>query len=223
MRRIVIVGTGGCAREVHQIIEDIHQHTPSWEVAGFLDDNPAMHGTLVHGLPVLGGIECLAGASLDDAAVVVGIGNPGVRRRLVQRIARLAGPRDYPVLVHPQAQVGQRVTLGAGSVLWQGAVITVDVVLGEQVIVNTCCSISHDSHIGDYVTFAPAVNVAGNVTVGEGVDFGIGANIIHGKTIGEWSIIGAGAVVISNIEANATAVGVPARSIKSRTAGWHLT
>lgn len=223
MKRIVIVGTGGCAREVHQIIEDINQRTPSWAVAGFLDDNLAMQGAQVHGLPVLGGLACLADAALDDVAVVVGIGNPAIRRRIVGRIVDLAGPRQFPVLVHPQAQVGNRVALGEGSVVWQAAVITTDVVLGRHVIINTCSTISHDADIGDYVTFAPSVSVAGNVRLGEGTDLGIASCIIHGKTVAQWSIIGAGAVVINNIDANVTAVGVPARAIKTRTTGWHLT
>jgi acetyltransferase-like isoleucine patch superfamily enzyme len=49
----------------------------------------------------------------------------------------------------------------------------------------------------------------------------MGANIIQGHSIGSWSINGAGAVVIENIPANVTAVGVPARVIKIREKGWH--
>lgn len=222
MKRIVIVGTGGCAREVHQIIEDINLRAATWELAGFLDDNPGQHGRQVHGYPVLGGIEHLRHASMAGVAVAIGVGSPAVRRRLAARIAALAGTHEFAILVHPLAQVGNRVTLGAGSLVWQGAIITTDVELGEQVIVNVCSTISHDTRIGNYVTFAPSVSVAGNVCVGDGVDLGIGSSIIHGKSVGEWSIIGAGTVVIGNIDANVTAVGVPARVIKSRTAEWHL-
>ncbi|MGE5674170.1 MAG: transferase, partial [Mycobacterium leprae] len=58
MRDIVIFGTGGFAREVHELIEDLQQVDPSsWNVVGFLDGNSQKHGTIVHDLPVLGGAE----------------------------------------------------------------------------------------------------------------------------------------------------------------------
>jgi sugar O-acyltransferase (sialic acid O-acetyltransferase NeuD family) len=222
MKPLLIIGTGGCAREVHQIVEDINLGAPSWELLGFIDENAALHGTLVHGVPVLGGMDCLLRPALAGAAVAVGVGNPALRRRLVEKVRALCPQAEFATLVHPRARIGNRVAIGAGSLIWQDAVITTDVTLGCQVIVNTCCTISHDAAIGDYVTFAPSVSMAGNVTVGEGADLGIGSTVIQGRTIGEWSIIGAGAVVIGNIDANLTVVGVPARTVKSRTAAWHL-
>lgn len=222
MTPLVIVGTGGCAREVHQIVEDINAVAPSWTLLGFIDDNPALHGSLVHGYPVLGGIDCLDQPQLAGVALAVGIGNPAVRRRIVARIKARCPGIAFATLIHPGARIGNRVAIGSGALIWQDAVITTDASLGAHVIVNTCCSIAHDAAIGDFVTFAPSVSLAGNVTVGEGVDLGIGCTAIQGKNIGEWSIIGAGAVVIGHIEANVTAVGVPARVIKSRPPAWHL-
>ena len=43
---------------------------------------------------------------------------------------------------------------------------------------------------------------------------GMGAQVIQCLTIGEGATIGAGAVVIEDVPAHATAVGVPARVIK---------
>jgi acetyltransferase-like isoleucine patch superfamily enzyme len=40
--------------------------------------------------------------------------------------------------------------------------------------------------------------------------------------IGPWTIVGAGAAVTGDLPANCTAVGVPARPIKTRPDGWHL-
>ena len=44
---------------------------------------------------------------------------------------------------------------------------------------------------------------------------GSGSTVIQGKKIGKGSIIGAGAVVVNDIESFSTAVGVPAKVIKS--------
>jgi serine acetyltransferase len=46
---------------------------------------------------------------------------------------------------------------------------------------------------------------------------GMGANIIQCLTIGARSVIGAGAVVLTDIPPDCTAVGVPAKIIKSFT------
>ena len=73
----------------------------------------------------------------------------------------------------------------------------------------------------NFCNINPGAHLAGNVTVGEGCYIGMGANIIQGISIGPWSIIGAGAVVVRDIPANVTAVGVPAKVIKTREEGWH--
>ena len=50
--------------------------------------------------------------------------------------------------------------------------------------------------------------MAGSVAINNG------SQIIQGLTIGENTIVGAGAVVVRDLPANCTAVGVPAQVIK---------
>ena len=54
MKQIVIVGTGGHAREVAGIFEDCNRCHPGIEVLGFIDENAAHHGKSIAGKPVLG-------------------------------------------------------------------------------------------------------------------------------------------------------------------------
>jgi acetyltransferase-like isoleucine patch superfamily enzyme len=70
--------------------------------------------------------------------------------------------------------------------------------------------------LGDFTTLYYSVNIAGNVHVGVGVEIGTGTTIIQRKTVGENAIIGAGSIVIKDIPANCTAVGVPAVPKKYR-------
>jgi acetyltransferase EpsM len=49
----------------------------------------------------------------------------------------------------------------------------------------------------------------------------MGTHVIQRRSIGSWTVIGAGAAVVHDIPANVTAVGVPARVIKTRKEGWH--
>jgi serine O-acetyltransferase len=57
--------------------------------------------------------------------------------------------------------------------------------------------------------------------IGDRVFIGAGARVLGGIAIGDDAVIGANAVVIEDIPAGATAVGVPARIIK--TAGPRIS
>lgn len=221
MKKLMIFGTGGFAREVHQLVEDINAVAPQWDCVGFLDSDASRHGTLLHGLPILGGFERLAAEAGGDVSLAVGIGNPAVRRKIVTRIEASHAVR-FATLVHPRAWVGNRIEMGQGSIVCAGTLLTTDIRIGRHVIINIGSTVGHDADIGDFVTIAPTVNVSGSVTIGEGVDLGTGSTVIQGKQIGAWSIVGAGSVVVKDVEPDVTAVGSPARAIKSRSAGWHL-
>ncbi|UKL29997.1 NeuD/PglB/VioB family sugar acetyltransferase protein [Bacillus phage PK1] len=223
MKKIVIFGSGGFAREVHQIIDDINFHIElaniQYEFLGFLDGNAENHGKEVHGYPVLGGINWLV--ENPSVEVVVAIGNPAVKRKVVSEIKSRTS-NSFVTLIHPSVIIGQNVTVGEGSVLCANTTITTDISIGEHVILNLDCTVGHDAVIEDYVTAAPSVNVSGNVRVGEGCDLGTNSVVIQGKEIGEWSIVGAGAVVIRDVPANTTSVGNPSKVIKEREEHWQL-
>jgi sugar O-acyltransferase (sialic acid O-acetyltransferase NeuD family) len=216
--RIVIVGAGGHGREILQLIRDINAAAPTWDCAGFLVDAGFDTPPAVAGLPVLGDLGWLA--ANPDAAVVVAVGAPSARKRLVRRIRALGG-NPFPVLVHPRAWIGAGVELGAGSVVCAGVMLTTDIRLGEHVHVNVGCTLAHDDVLEDFVTLAPGVHLAGKVLLREGAELGVGSAVIPGAQVGAWALVGAGAVVTADIDADCTAVGAPARPVKRRPAGWH--
>ena len=217
MTDLVVYGTGGFAREVHQVVEDLNTDGETWNVLGFLDDDASQEGATIHGLPVLGGRSWLAARAV---AVALGIGGSAARWRLVADLSTLNGDIRFPTLVHPLAWIGNRIELGEGSIVCAGSLLTTDLKIGSHVILNLDCTVGHDSYLEDFATYAPSVNISGAVTVGEGCDVGTGASIIQGISIGSWTVIGAGAVVVRDLPSNVTAVGTPAnRSRSDRKAG----
>jgi sugar O-acyltransferase (sialic acid O-acetyltransferase NeuD family) len=211
MSEIVIFGASGFARETHQIIRDINRQQQTWEFKGFLDDNTALHGSRIHGFPVLGGGDWLT--ANPGVPVVVAIGNPRAKRTGVERISRICGV-PFATLVHPLAWLGDDVELGDGSIVCAGVRVTCDIRIGAHVILNLDCTVGHDSVIEDYSTIAPSANISGAVHLGRGVDIGTNATVIQGITIGSWSIVGAGAAVVRDVPPFVTAVGVPAVKVK---------
>jgi sugar O-acyltransferase (sialic acid O-acetyltransferase NeuD family) len=210
----VIVGTGGQAREIHALLGAITVG-PAYEAA-FLDDDPAKAGETIHGVPVLGGIDWLAGKT--GMGVAVGIGTTATRRDVVQRIESL-GDFVFPTLAHPGASVGPQVELGEGTIVGAGAVLTTDIHVGRHALLNFGCTIGHDASIADFATVAPGAHISGAVRIDDGADVGTGASIIQGLTVGAWSIVGAGAAVVRDVPPHSTVVGVPATVIETREPG----
>lgn len=214
MRDLVIVGAGGFARETAAAVRAINGQRPTWRLRGFLDDDPALHGTERAGLPVLGGVDRIA--AMPEAAAVVCVGNPRnyvARQRIV---ARLALPADrYATIVHPAAEVGAGSSVGAGSVLLAGVVLTADVTVGEHVAIMPQAVLTHDDRVDDYVTVASGVRLGGGAVLRPGAYIGAGALIREGVTVGDQSLVGMGAVVLRDVPPGEIWAGSPARRLRS--------
>jgi sugar O-acyltransferase (sialic acid O-acetyltransferase NeuD family) len=208
-RRTLIIGAGGHGRVVLDILLQC-----SAQVVGFLDNNVAIHGRRVDGIPVLGPIDALGplAAAHEADGVIVAIGDNGVRRGLARWIEAVGVP--LVSAVHPSATLARNAQLGANVVVAAGVVICAHCQVGDSAILNTGCIVDHQTMIGEGGHICPGVRIAGRVKVEPGAFIGIGATIIPKITIGCESIVGAGAVVIEDVPPMATVVGVPARPVK---------
>ena len=215
----MIFGTGGAGRDAEQIVRDINAQRTTYNLLGYLDDDTQLHGSVIHGLPVLGNLDWIGAHS--QVRIAVSVGNTVNRRRLVNRLQQLGHTR-FVTLVHPLAWVGKWVDVGEGSTLYPGCLLTTDIRIGRFVLLNVATTLGHDTVAEDFVTLAPAANVSGNVHLGAGCDLGTNCSINQRLRIGEWSIVGAGAAVVKDVPPNVTVVGVPARVMRTRPEGWHL-
>jgi len=203
MRDIVIVGTGGLAKDVKWIIDRINAIQKTWNLLGFIDKEARQD--------VIGDDDFLCSYS-KELDVVIAVGSPDIRKKLYSKYSSNTN-LCFPNVVDPSAIISASVTMGIGNIVCSYSVLTVDVTIGDFNIINIRSNIEHDSVIKDYVTVSPSVNVSGNVLIETEAYVGVGASIIQGLNIGKNTVIGAGAVVIKNIPANCTVVGVPAKPI----------
>jgi len=209
LRQLVIVGAGGVARELLQTLAAMQALGFPAVCAALIVEAGYAGASEIEGVPVWEGLEQLA--RHPDAAVVIAIGAPHVRRRIANAIA------DAPVaepLVHPSAMLGRTVVLGEGTIVGPGAIATADVAVGRHVQLHAGTTIGHDTRIDDFAMLAPASTVSGNVNIGEGAFVGTGAVILPNVTVGPWSVVGAGAVVTRDVGGGVTVVGNPARPVQ---------
>lgn len=211
MNKIAIFGSNGFGFEVKMLIDQINEPENKYKFIGFFDD-AKKKGSILHGQKILGGINEL-NAFEEKIDLVFAIGSPKVKEKLYKSISNKN--ISYPVLIHPNCEIGEdRVSIGKGSIITANNVITINVNIGEHVLLNWGCTVGHDSSIGSFSSIMPSVNISGEVNIGKGVFCGTGAKIINQKNIGNNSIIGAGAIVTDNIPEKCTAVGMPAKPIK---------
>lgn len=207
-QRIAIAGAGGFGRETAEALRDLYPDSDVF--AGFLDD--AMPGLLIADR-VLGSIELIH--DLPDVRLLVCVGNPRNYFARAEIVERLGLPeRRYATVVHPFAQLSRSSTVGAGSVLLAGVVLTADATVSRHVAVMPHAVVTHDVVVRDYATLASGVKLGGGVVVDEGAYLGAGAMVREGVHIGAWSQIGMGSVVLRDVPEFEVWVGNPARKLR---------
>jgi UDP-perosamine 4-acetyltransferase len=207
---VIIAGAGGHGRVVLDILRAAAEHT----VVGFLDANEDLQGTDISGVPVLGNLNLLFKLkSKGVAGAIVAIGDNRIRDGYAQKLAA-AGLRLINA-IHPSAILSPTAELGVNLVIAAGAIICTETKIADSVIINTAAVVDHECDIARAVHIAPGVRLAGRVSVGQGAFVGIGANVLPCLRIGEHAIVGGGTLVLRDIPAGATVVGVPSRVIKT--------
>jgi sugar O-acyltransferase (sialic acid O-acetyltransferase NeuD family) len=215
--QIAIYGGGGFAREVAWLAGESGDEQRSYEAVCFIDDDKSAQGNLLNGIPVMSLEE--ARSLFPDACVVSGVGSPRTRQTVMER-AKAAG-FTFATLIHARVEYSRWVTVGPGTVICAGNILTTNIALGCHTQINLDCTIGHDVIMGDYTTLAPGVHVSGCVHFGQRVYVGTGAVILNGTreqplTIGDDAVIGAGACVLGAVPADTTVVGVPAKPLHKR-------
>ena len=213
MSCLLILGCGGHAK----VVAETALASAVASSVAFLDDRCTGPNAClpVLGWPVMGplvlSLQAETAAQFDSA--VVAIGHAATRLHWIQKLQD-AG-YHLPVLMHPTSWVSPSAHLGPASVVFAQVAVQAQVSIGTGAILNTGCSIDHDSQLADGVHLCPGSRLAGEVNVGARSWIGIGASVIQQVHIGSDVTVGSGAAVVRDIPSSVTAVGVPARVVSS--------
>ena len=210
-QKLILIGAGGCMRELLWQIEELNRIQETWEVLGYVDISDACGDVSVggHVYPYLGDDQFLLDRT-EDTNVVISVGNSLVRKKIAERL--MGNPHiKFPNLILSDTRICADVKMGQGNVISMDCRISTNVCMGDFVFLNIGAVVCHDGRVGDYVTLSPDVRLAGAVTVGNESELGMGTRVIQGISIGSKVITGAGSVVVRDLPDDCTAIGVPAK------------
>ncbi|MEY3599138.1 MAG: hypothetical protein RL521_1560 [Bacteroidota bacterium] len=208
--KYLIFGASGFGREVLCCLMDSLKQkgiNPMDKIAFAETTEFCSNHTDVMGYPVFNENE------LDSTAylALVAISDPHIRAKIVNRLPK---NQAYHTLIHPSAVISDWVTIGEGSIITAGVVLTTQIELGKHAQLNLQTTIGHDCKIGDYFTTAPGAKINGNNTIGHHVYMGTNAITKQGIQIVSDVTVGMGAVVLKDIQDAGVYIGCPAQKIK---------
>jgi sugar O-acyltransferase (sialic acid O-acetyltransferase NeuD family) len=209
--RILVIGAGGHAQVVADILLRMQEARQEVVPIGYVDDNPELEQTTLLGLPVLGKIA--DSTAIPHDAIIVAIGDNATRRQLFDRYRSEGEP--FAIARHPSAVIAPDVQVGPGTTVCANAVVNPGSVVGANVILNTSCSVDHHNDIDDHVHIAPGVRLGGGVNIGRGSMIGIGATVMPYHSVGKWSVVSAGSLVHADVMDHVVVAGAPARAIRN--------
>jgi len=206
---LILVGAGGYAREIYDlVIKSENYWKPKYNVLGAIDDNlNALEGKQTD-LKILGTIKDWKVEG--DAKYVMAIASPQTKQAIAE-IMHAKGA-EFASLIHFSVIRCSGVEHGEGFIAYPGAVIGPDDKIGDFVtLLGT--GLAHDVHVGDFSTISSYCGVNGNVHIGKRVFVGGHAVIAPGIKIGDDAYVGTGSVVITHVRKGTKVFGNPAHKI----------
>lgn len=161
-------------------------------VRAYRERDPAAHSTLEV-------LLCYPGL---HAVLIHRVGNALWRHgwRTLGRFVSHVGRFLTGIEIHPGATLGRRFIIDHGM----------GVVIGETAIVGDDVYIYHQVTLGG----TSSEKTKRHPTVGNNVIIGAGAKVLGDIVIGEGARVGANAVVVAEVPAGTTVVGIPARAVE---------
>ncbi|NLN39423.1 MAG: hypothetical protein GX155_07485 [Smithella sp.] len=210
MKKVIMLGSGGFAREVLDTIDAINHHAREHIAPiGFVYDGGSKDaGRLIHNIPVLGELSYLKQVDLSEVHLVASVGRSVWRKKMVEEARTMGG--KFINIIHPTVTLSKWAKLGEGVIIQRFSGINSDVVVGNFFVANAFASIGHDVVIGNYVHVNPYGSIAGGSKIGDDVFIGVKATVLT-CTVGDGAVIGSCALVTKDVPPNTMAKGIPAR------------
>jgi len=197
MTEVIIIGAGGHAAEIDEYIRFSQRSTgiAEFKIIGFLDDNPESYDNYKFSAPFLGDLK--NHSVVKGQHYVTGIANLKYRRYFIDKFKSEGA--EFVSFIHCTAYVSETAIIGEGSIIGPNVNIGPNVRIGRYTLINSRCSMGHDSIVGDYNFISPNVCFSGFTKVGDENLIGINVATIPSISIGNRNKIAAGMILHQNV------------------------
>ena len=190
----------------------VNRATAHWQRIVLLDDDATKHSAERLGLVVVGGFDRLGGADRSADEVVNLVTRTTVARaRAGEKIAAYGLP--FASLVHPGVDL-LGTCLGDEVTVYANTSIGAEASIGSSSVVLVGAVVGHGANVGRGCVIAPNAVINGRVIIEDQVYVGSNATILPDLRIGAGATIAANSLVVSDVPAGATALGVPATIVQ---------
>jgi sugar O-acyltransferase (sialic acid O-acetyltransferase NeuD family) len=198
MKDIIILGAGGEALEITEVIKLINRKENTWNIVGYLDDNKKLIGTTVSEYKVLGTID--DAVNYPNAYFISSIGHPNrpeLRGEIRKRIP--FGDDKLATIIHPSVVICPTAKIGNGCFIQANCVLSTHTVIGNNVLIAYSSNVGHESTIQDDSVVGVNVTITSDVHIGKSVYIGPGAIFRNDLSVGDNTLIGIGSVVTESV------------------------
>ena len=206
---IIILGGGGDASVISQIINDIDRSGGAEKKnVGILDDSLPKGSSFLK-LPVLGVLDCWPELSQNYFFI------PALQKikKMPSRSQRILGLRipesRWTNAIHPSACVADDVPVGFGTTIASHVTVNPGARIGNFVSIRAGANIGHDAVVEDFSYIGPNATMNGFSRLGYGSSLGPNSVILENVTVSEFCVIGIGSAVTKAFPAYSILTGNP--------------
>lgn len=205
--RVVIIGASNAFWEISELIDDINEQQPTYEIIDVLDDN--LIGKSLDKHIVKGPIELASGYD-DDVKFVFAIGSFKTRLIRSQILSRLNIKEDrFVTLIHPTAKIFKNVEIGHGCIIHYGSVVFNHTKVHSFVVIAANCVIAVGNLIGTGALFGSNITTTTGVKVGSYSFIGSSTSIGENIEVGAGAQVGMGSLVLKKVQPGSFILGHP--------------
>jgi len=219
---LIVVGAGRFGMtEVMWVAEEMNTAAKQsglpepWNIVGYADDDPAKQGISRGRYRVHGNIEQTARMFAERSVrFIVAVGDNHARESLAMKAESFGW--SPATLIHPSSVVAEEATIGAGTYIAPGCVVSPCARLGRYVLLNMQSLVAHDCWLDDYVQVSPGAKINGECNIGKYASLGSNATIMPRTEIGPRAVVGPSSCVIQDVAPGDSVLGCPAKVIWRR-------
>lgn len=206
MNKLFIIGAGGFGRELLQWVKDINEVKPTWDIQGFIDDDPNALDEVECDYKVVGKLsECHLE---DDEYYALAISNPRTKMEIANELEKKN--IKFASIIHPTAVLTKFSHYNDGLIMFPYAKLSVNSTVGKHVTIMSS-GVGHDVKVGDYCTICGNVTVIRNVVIGDRTYIASNVVLNAGVNVGNDCYIGMGSMILKDVPSNSKTFCNPAR------------